>query len=233
MIAPSILSADFANLQTDTLSVLPEADWIHFDVMDGHFVPNLTVGPCVLSSLKKQIPNAFYDVHLMVTDPQTWALEFIKAGADMITFHVESQSLRPDPTSTKPYPLKSDIPTITENSIILLKKLQKSCKAGVVIKPESDINDYKALLSHIDLLLIMSVEPGFGGQKYQPKCAEKAKLARELGYKGLIEIDGGISNETIQHAKGCGIDVFVAGSYVFGVSGEDRKRRILGLKDSQ
>ncbi|CAL5984149.1 Ribulose-phosphate_3-epimerase [Hexamita inflata] len=214
LIAPSILSADFSNLATECSQIISMgADWLHVDVMDGHFVPNLTIGPCVVESLRKAVPKAYLDCHLMVTNPEQWLEPFYKAGADMFTFHFEA--------------LESN----SEKCVQLCQKVKAlGMKAGVSIKPKTQVSELSLeLLKAVDMLLIMTVEPGFGGQKYMPECSEKCLALKKLRADLLVEVDGGISDKTIAHASGCGIDVFVAGSYVFNA--EDRAERIRKLKE--
>lgn len=201
-VAASILSADFKRLEEEIKPLKSEGvDYLHFDVMDGHFVPNLTFGPDILKGFKKACP-LFMDVHLMVTDPEKYAPIFIEAGADLVSFHTEA--------------LDNDLKKISDliNQIHNLK-----AKAGIVVKPNTDICLFESVLKDCDLVLVMSVEPGFGGQKFMVEMLEKVswlKSYREenhLNYR--IEIDGGINNETSSLAIDAGCDTLVAGSYVF------------------
>lgn len=202
VVAPSILSLDYSNV-TFELEELKEskAKWLHFDVMDGHFVPNLTFGPDILKGFKKACP-LFMDVHLMVTDPEKYAPIFIEAGADLVSFHTEA--------------LDNDLKKIS-NLINQIHNLK--AKAGIVVKPNTDICLFESVLKDCDLVLVMSVEPGFGGQKFMVEMLEKVrwlKTYREenhLNYR--IEVDGGINNETSSLAIDAGCDTLVAGSYVF------------------
>ncbi|MDR3330884.1 MAG: ribulose-phosphate 3-epimerase [Endomicrobium sp.] len=198
IIAPSILSANFATLKRDINMIeKTPAQWIHIDVMDGHFVPNITVGPAVVRSLRK-ITKLFFDVHLMITNPEKYWREFQKAGADLITFHAE---------------INTD-----KNKLIEDIKSSK-IKVGISIKPNTDVSEIKSLLSCIDLVLIMTVEPGFGGQSFMEKMVPKIKFLRELidknKYNCIIEIDGGINSKTSSICINSGADVLVSGDYVF------------------
>lgn len=196
MIAPSILSADFARL-ADELAAVPTSDWIHVDVMDNHFVPNLTLGLPVVKSLLK-VTDIPIDCHLMIEDPDRWAIGYAEAGAYNVTVHVEAAN---DPVK-------------------LAKDLRAAgSKAGLSIKPGTPLEPYVDVLKHYDTLLVMSVEPGFGGQKFMVDVLEKVKQARHLVDTGhlklLVEIDGGINADTIEQAAQAGVDCFVAGSAVY------------------
>ncbi|NGY60785.1 ribulose-phosphate 3-epimerase [Lentzea sp. NEAU-D13] len=196
MIAPSILSADFARL-ADELAAVPTSDWIHVDVMDNHFVPNLTLGLPVVKSLLK-VTDIPIDCHLMIEDPDRWAIEYAEAGAYNVTVHVEA----------------------AQDPIKLAKNLKAAgAKAGLSIKPGTPLEPYVDVLKHYDTLLVMSVEPGFGGQKFMVDVLEKVRQARRLVDTGhlklLVEIDGGINAETIEQAAQAGVDCFVAGSAVY------------------
>lgn len=197
LVAPSILSADFANLEKEVKAVTQAgADWIHVDVMDGRFVPNITIGIPVVKSLKK-VSSLPLDVHLMIEEPERYIEEFIKAGSDYLTIHVES----------------------TKNPADVLKRIRElGAKAGITLRPRTSVEDVISLLPLCDLVLVMTVEPGFGGQSFMhDQIAKISRLRSEIiqkNLKCLIEVDGGINNET---AKLCHeADVFVAGSYVFG-----------------
>ena len=199
-IAPSILSADFANLAQDCQRVLaPGCNVLHVDVMDGVFVPNLSIGLPVLESLKKALPKAVYDVHLMIIKPHKYIEEFARAGADYITIHLESES----PTGE----------TLTAIR-------QAGCKAGLSLRPGTPIEAVYPYLTQTDLLLVMSVEPGFGGQSFMQAApsriaAAKAEAQRQNTHL-LIEVDGGINPETAPLCARAGADILVAGSAVFG-----------------
>lgn len=202
IIAPSILSLDYSQFesQCDELCA-SEAKWLHFDVMDGHFVPNLTFGPDILKGYKKRCPELVMDAHLMVDDPAFFAPVFIEAGADVITFH---------------YEVFND----EAKCIELARSIRaKGVKAGISIKPKTPVDVLKSILPEVDLVLIMSVEPGFGGQSFMEDMLDKVKVLREAidenKYSCVIEIDGGIKDNTGKLAVDAGVDVLVAGSYVF------------------
>jgi ribulose-phosphate 3-epimerase len=196
-ISPSILSSDFANLQTE-LGRISNADWAHVDVMDGHFVPNLTLGQPVVEALAKVSPVPI-DVHLMIDDPDRWAPGYVEAGAQSVTFHAEA----------------------AHAPIRLARELRKAgARAGLGLKPATDIAPYVDLLPELDMLLIMTVEPGFGGQSFLDVCLPKIRRAREaIAGSGLdvwLQVDGGVSVDTIGRCADAGADVFVAGSAVYG-----------------
>jgi ribulose-phosphate 3-epimerase len=197
LIAPSILSADFANLAKEVAEVEKGgADWIHVDVMDGHFVPNLTIGPVVVEALKKctKLP---LDCHLMVDRPEDWIEPFAKAGAAYITIHAEAA----------PH---------LHRQLARIREL--GCKAGVSINPGTPLAAIEEVLDMLDLVLIMSVNPGFGGQKFIPNALSKIeRLVEARGSRGfLIEVDGGVNTQTMGELRRAGTDVFVAGSAIFG-----------------
>ncbi|MFI5844132.1 ribulose-phosphate 3-epimerase [Catenuloplanes sp. NPDC051500] len=213
IIAPSILAADFARLADAARAVEGEADWLHVDVMDNHFVPNLTIGLPVVQSLRKATPIPF-DVHLMIEDPERWAPGYAEAGSYNVTFHAEA----------------------TGDPVALAKTLRAAgTKAGLAIDRDTDVTPYLELLPHFDTLLIMTIKAGFGGQKFLPATLDKVRAVRqriEAGHLELrLEVDGGIAADTIAAAAEAGADAFVAGTAVYGA--EDpaeaiRKLRALG-----
>ncbi|MCR1808710.1 ribulose-phosphate 3-epimerase [Haploplasma modicum] len=207
-IAPSILTADFTDLKNEIKSI-SNADLIHIDIMDGNFVPNISFGPAINKQIAK-ISNIDLDVHLMVTNPLMWIDEFSLENVKYITVHYESQNF-----------LES-IKRIKEN-----KKL-----VGITIKPKTKVSSILDVLKLADLVLVMSVEPGFGGQKFMPEMLDKVRelkrLREENNYNYQIEIDGGINNETIKLAKEAGVDISVVGSYLFNQT--DRNKVIDNLK---
>lgn len=208
LVAPSILAADFANLEKEIQAVTQAgADWIHVDVMDGHFVPNITIGIPVVKSLKKISPLPL-DVHLMIEKPERYVEDFIKAGSDYLTIHVEA----------------------TEDPGAVLQKIRRlGAKAGITLRPGTMVEKVLPLLPLCDLVLVMTVEPGFGGQSFMvdqvAKISSLRHEIRRLKLKTLVEVDGGINDKTARICHEA--DVFVAGSYVFG---QDYRTAIQSLK---
>jgi ribulose-phosphate 3-epimerase len=200
VIAPSILSADFARLGEDTAKVLASGgDWVHFDVMDNHYVPNLTMGPMVLKALRDYGISKPIDVHLMVKPVDRIAPDFAKAGASLISFHPEASEH-------------------VDRTIGLIR--DAGCQVGLVFNPATPLNWLDHVLDKLDLVLIMSVNPGFGGQKFIPEALEKLRRVRRLiddsGRSIRLEIDGGVTADNIGQIAAAGADTFVAGSAIFG-----------------
>ncbi|MEV0133843.1 ribulose-phosphate 3-epimerase [Dactylosporangium sp. NPDC050688] len=198
VIAPSILAADFARLAESAAAVEGSADWLHVDVMDYHFVPNLTIGLPVVQSLRKATTLPF-DCHLMIADPARWAPQYAEAGAYNVTFHAEA--------ATDPAAIAKDLRAA-------------GSRAGLAIDRDTPVEGYLELLPHFDLLLIMTIKAGFGGQAFIPELLEKVRTARrhvDTGHLELrIEVDGGVAEDTIAACAEAGADTFVAGTAVFG-----------------
>jgi len=204
IVSPSILSADFSKLGEEIKRVEPYSDWIHIDVMDGHFVPNITFGPVVIKSIRK-ITHLPFDVHLMISEPENHYMSFINAGADIMTVHAEA----------------------THSLYRLINKIKEHCKVGVALNPATPLSVVENIIDEIDLLLIMTVEPGFEGQKFIKGMVEKIKKARKM-MDGYIGVDGGINDRTVKLVKKAGADVIVAGSYIF--KSKDYERAIESLR---
>jgi ribulose-phosphate 3-epimerase len=200
VIAPSLLAADFADLKQDLQRISrARCEWVHLDIMDGHFVPNLTFGPCVVASLHRVMPNLFFDAHLMVEDPEAYIKPFEKAGVRLLTIHQECCS---------------EIGRV----IRAIKKAE--LKVGVSLKPKTALARLEPVLDRVDLVLIMTVDPGFGGQTLIPAALSKVRrlnlLRKAEGHRFLIQVDGGIDRSTAPLAVAAGAEVLVAGTAIFG-----------------
>ncbi len=203
-IAPSILSADFGKLNEEISEIENSADLIHIDVMDGHFVPNITIGPCVVRKIKSKLP---LDVHLMIENPEKYVEEFAKAGASIITIQAEA----------------------CEDPLTVINKIKKlGCKAGISINPDKPVGMIKGVLNDVDMVLIMTVFPGFAGQEFIESAVPKIAEVRKLKSSMDIEVDGGINTETIKKSVKAGANVIVAGSAIFGKS--DRAKAVKDLR---
>ncbi|NUS52007.1 MAG: ribulose-phosphate 3-epimerase [Nocardioidaceae bacterium] len=209
-ISPSLLASDFARLAEEAERVR-DADWLHVDVMDNHFVPNLTLGVPVVEALGRATDTPL-DCHLMIEDPDRWAPAYVEAGAGSVTFHIEA--------ATAPVRLARELRSL-------------GARAGMGLRPATPIEPYEDLLPELDMVLVMTVEPGFGGQKFLDVCVPKIRRTRELldkhGGDIWLQVDGGVSEDTIERCAEAGADVFVAGSAVFGA--DDPAAMIRSLRD--
>src|SRR3954466_10119298 len=210
-ISPSILAADFTRL-ADEVTAIGDADWVHVDVMDNHFVPNLTIGLPVVEALRKTTSTPL-DVHLMIEDPDRWATGYAEAGAESVTFHVEA--------ATAPVRLAREL-------------RNQGARAGMALRPATPVDPYEDLLPELDMLLVMTVEPGFGGQKFLDLCLPKLRRARALldrtGAQVWLQVDGGVSLDTVARCVEAGADVLVAGSAVYAA--DDPQAMIESLRSA-
>ena len=197
IISPSILAADFANLERDIKKVESYVPWLHIDVMDGHFVPNISIGVPVVKSIRK-ITNLFLDTHLMIENPIKYTDAFADAGSDLITFHYEATKDKTNETIEK---IKS-----------------RGLKVGLSIKPKTTVDEIKDYINLVDMILVMTVEPGFGGQKFIADCAKKIVEIKRIKPDVLVQVDGGINDETAIICKEFGVDSLVAGNYIYSAS---------------
>ncbi len=212
LIAPSVLAADFARLRDELARVEKGgAEWLHLDVMDAHFVPNLTFGPFIVEAIRS-LSDRLLDTHLMITDPVGYAKRFVDAGSDLITFHIEA----------------------VEDPVDAIRSIKDTgAQVGISIKPATRVDVLFPLLSELDLVLVMSVEPGFGGQRFMPDSLDKIRALRNeidrCGHRTLIQVDGGINPETAKLVRDAGVDVIVAGTAVFRA--DDPAQAIAALRE--
>lgn len=208
IISPSILSADFSCLEREIKAVeRAGADWIHIDVMDGNFVPNITIGSCVVESIRK-VANIPFDVHLMINEPEKHYESFARAGADIITVHVEA----------------------TNSLYRVIEGIKEHCKAGVAVNPATSLRAVENIVDEIDLLLIMTVEPGFGGQKFIEKMIKKVEEAKKMIGSGIyLAVDGGVNENNAPMLRKAGANVLVSGSYIF--KSKDYEKAIKKLRE--
>ncbi len=206
LIAPSLLSCDFARIGEELRAIEAEgADWHHVDVMDGHFVPNLTLGPPLVAAMK-DVATKPLDVHLMISDPAGYAADFVKAGAEVLTFHWEAAGPR------------------RCGEVIDRFRDAGVRQVGLAINPDTRVEVLEPFLDRVDLVLVMSVYPGFGGQSFLPEVLPKVRWLRDQGYRGHVEMDGGISHQTLPACVEAGANALVAGSAIFGA--DDRRATI-------
>jgi ribulose-phosphate 3-epimerase len=193
-IAPSILASDFSRLGEEIEAVIEAgADWIHVDVMDGHFAPNITIGPPVVASIRR-VCTVPMDVHLMISEPELFVEDFANAGADIISFHIEA--------CTHPHRLIDKIKSL-------------GCKAGIVLNPSTSQDEIEYIIDDVDMVLVMTVNPGFGGQAFIPEMLEKIRMVRAMLTDRDLEVDGGIDDRTAADVIDAGANVLVAGSYIY------------------
>ena len=209
IISPSILSADFANLEKEIKKIEPYVSWLHIDVMDGHFVPNISIGVPVVKSIRK-ITNLFLDTHLMIENPIKYIDAFSLAGADLVTFHYEAAK---------------------DKTIETIKKIKENNnKVGLSIKPKTKVEEIKDYINLVDLILIMTVEPGFGGQKFMDECAKKITEIKNYSKNDnlIIQVDGGINDKTAKICTNLGANCLVAGNYIY--KSDDIKNAVQSLR---